>query len=408
MLAVLLAALSAIPWAAPAAAAAPALPAAPAVPVALPITASLVRGDRTALVVDLSASTRRGKPSVTVTRDGVPQPANLVPLISDGLAVALVVDTSVAGAATLPAWQSAAARFILEAPPTTQAVVIADSSPPAVIAGPQRGPTGTVRALTSVPARGARDTAAALTLAMRQFPATALGRRLVVLYTTGMDAHGEDAGALAARFRQSGTILVVVGTASTGPYWSTAAGDTGGFFAPAGDPVVVPALDQVSTVLGSRYLVELPTPPTLPARVSVRVDTGDLTLTGDAIVAAAAPPVPATDRGLARTAVVLWIAVAGVAVLVAAAAYLRRRRSRPARGSRPAHGVRGSRSVPGAGGSGPAHDDTSAPPAVGTGSPVVGTAPPVVGPVARGHAAVAPPVVRGRATVHSDQPPDQP
>ncbi|MFI7600327.1 VWA domain-containing protein [Actinoplanes sp. NPDC049681] len=360
----LLTAVTAIQWPAPGAAAAP---------VALPITAALVRGDRTALVVDLSAGTRPGRPSVTVTRDGVPQQANLVPLVSDGLAVALVVDTSVAGAATLPTWQSAAARFILEAPPTTQAVVIADSAPAAVIAGPERGPSGTVRALTSVPARGARDTAAALRLAMRQFPAAALGRRLVVLYTTGTDARGEDAAGLGDTFRQSGTVLVVVGAASAGPYWATAAAATGGFFAPAGDPVVIPALDQVSTVLRSRYLVELPTPPTLPARLSVRVDTGDLTLTGDAIVAAPPSPAPAKDPGLTRTAVLLWIAVAGAAVLVAVAAYLRRRRPRPAAAEPPA------------------------PPA-----------PLVAEPVARGHAAVPPPVVRGRATVHNDRPPDHP
>src|SRR3954451_22553090 len=109
-----------VPWhGAPAAAA----------PAPLPVAAVLVSGAETSLVVDLSASTRPGRRSVSVTRDGIPQQAKLVPVFSDGLAVALVVDTSAAGAETLPAWLSAAARFILEAPATTQAVVIPDSAP---------------------------------------------------------------------------------------------------------------------------------------------------------------------------------------------------------------------------------------------------------------------------------------
>ncbi|MEV4641373.1 hypothetical protein AB0J80_28920 [Actinoplanes sp. NPDC049548] len=324
-------------------------PGAAAAPVALPVAAVLVRGDRTALVVDLGASAGKGARSVTVTRDGLPQQASLVPVMSDGLGVALVVDTSVGGAAMLPAWQSAGARFILEAPAATEAVVIADSAPATVIAGPQRGPSGPVKALTSVPARGARDTATALTLAMRQFPAAAPGRRLVLLYTTGTDAAGEDAGALAARLRQSGTILVVVGTAGAAAYWAGTAAATGGFFAPAGDPVVVPALDQVSAVLGSRYLVELPTPPALPARVAVRVDTGDLTLTGEAMVAA--PPAPASpsapDGSLVRAAVVLWVAVAVLAALIVGAWLMRRRRSRSALVPAAPPVVRGRAAVPG-------------------------------------------------------------
>ena len=325
--------------------------AATAAPVPLPVTAVLVGGAETALVVDLSASTRPGRRSVSVTRDGIPQRADLVPVMADGLAVALVVDTSAAGAAALPAWLSAAARFILEAPPTTAAVVIADSAPAAVAVGPRRGPTDVVRGLTPVRAHGDRDTAAALRLAVRQFPATAVGRRVVILYTTGADAGGERAGTLAARFRANGTILVVVGTAAGGPYWADVAAATGGFFAPAGDPVVVRALDQVKTTLGGRHLVRFPTPPTLPSRVSVRIDTGDLSLTGDAIVAAT--PAPA-----ARTATTgrRWIwAVAAVtaaglaaAVVVVAVVLRRRRRTRPGRADPPSPWVvRGSAAVPG-------------------------------------------------------------
>src|SRR3712207_6918580 len=51
-------------------------------------------------------------------------------------------------------------------------------------------------------------------------------------------------------------------TAGAGPYWAPTAAATGGFFAPPGGPVVVPPLDQGSTVLAGRHLVEVPTPPT--------------------------------------------------------------------------------------------------------------------------------------------------
>jgi hypothetical protein len=344
-------------------------PAAMAAPVPLPVAAVLVNGAQTSLVVDLSASTPSGRRSVSVTRDGAPQDAKLIPVVSDGLAVALVVDTSQAGAATLPAWLSAGARFILETPATTQAVVITDSAPAAAITGPQRGPVGVVRALTSVRARGERDTAAALGLALRQFPATPAGRRVVVLYTTAADAGGESAEALAARFRGSGTILVVAGTADGDAYWAPAAAATGGFFAPAGVPVVVPALDQVETTLRGRYLVQFPTPPRLPAQVSVRVNAGDLNLTGDQVVAIPPAPVPtsrsATNTSRIWAAAMLGLAAAGLVAVFVAAVVMRRRRPQPAGGDPPGEQVmeRPSRVV------------------------------------ARGRAAVPPTVARGRAIV---------
>jgi hypothetical protein len=340
--------------------------AAPAAAVVLPVAAVLSSGGQTSLVVDLSASTRAGQRSVSVTRDGVPQQARLVPMMSDGLAVTLVVDTSAAGAATLPAWLSAAARFILEAPVGTQGVVIADRAPAAAIAGPQRGPTGIVRALSSVQAGGSRDTAAALALATRQFPAVPAGRRVVVLYTTGADAGGESAAALGARFRAAGTILVVVGTADADPYWTGAAAATGGFFAPAGNPVVGPALDQVETTLGGRYLVQFPTPPTLPAPVSVRVDTGDLTLTGAAVVPAP-PGTAAAPRGSGVRGAVLrgLLTVGALTAAAAAVLVLLLRRSLRLPGYR-----RGGRSPE-----------------------------PILPPAARGRATVPDTVARGRAAV---------
>jgi hypothetical protein len=320
--AAVLLALAAAPWpgAAPAAAAVP-----------LPVAAVLTGGGQTTVVTDLSASTRPAGATVTVTRDGAAEPAELVPVVSADLAVALVVDSSAAGATTLPAWLSAGARFILEAPPRTRAVVIADSAPAAAVGAPQRGALEIVRALDGVRPHGERDTAAALDLAAGQFPGTAAGRRVVVFYTGAPDAGGPGAAALAERFRASGTILVVVGTAAAAGYWAPAATATGGFFAPAGDPVLVPALDQVRTTLNGRYLVRFRTPPVLPARVAVRVDTGDLTLTGDVLVTAPAPAATGEPNGPSRRAVLVGVLAAAVLLALFAIGLVRlpSRRSAP-------------------------------------------------------------------------------
>ena len=150
-------------------------------------------------------------------------------------------------------------------------------------------------------------------------------------WKTAPDAGGERAAALATRFRATGTILVVVATAAGAGYWADAAAGTGGFLAPAGDPVVIPALDQVTTTLQGRYLVEFPTPAALPARVSVHIETGDLRLTGDATVAAPAPPASAgpAEPPPVRPLVLLAVSVTVLAALLVLVAVIRGRRPRP-------------------------------------------------------------------------------
>jgi hypothetical protein len=297
-------------------------PAAAAVP--LPAIAVLPGTQQTSLVVDLGASTGPiDSRTALITVDGAPQQAQLAPVMSENLAVAFVIDTSMAGGAALPAWLSAAARFILEAPTGTQAAVVADTSPPTLISPPQRGPMGVVSALSGVRAGGQRSTSDALTLAKSQLPGSPTGHRVVVVYTSAADAGGESAAALGARFQQAGTILIVVGGAGDSAYWSDAVRATGGFFAPAGTPVIVPALDQVATTLRSRYLVQFPTPPTLPARVSVRIDTGKLVLTGDVVI-----PVSSGPRTASHFRVVVALAaIAGCLLVLVAVVLLIRRRS---------------------------------------------------------------------------------
>jgi glyoxylase-like metal-dependent hydrolase (beta-lactamase superfamily II) len=347
-------------------------PAAAAVP--LPAIAVLPGADRTTLVVDLGASTGPvNRKTVPIAVDGVPQQAQLAPVMSERLAVAFVIDTSAAGGAALPAWLSAAARFILEAPAGTQAAVVADASPPTLISPPQRGPLGIVSALSGVRAGGQRRTSDALTLAKAQFPASPTGHRVVVVYTGAAHAGGESAAALSARFQQAGTILIVVGSAGDSTYWTGAARATGGFFAPAGTPVVVPALDQVATTLRGRYLVQFPTPRALPARVSVRIDAGKLVLTGDVVIPAdSGRPRPASRLRLE----VALAAIAGCLLVFFAAALLIRRRSARRRAARS---------------DGSARDEPA--------STVVPEGAAVAGTVARGRASVPGAAVVGRAPV---------
>lgn len=331
--------------------AAPVLSAGPAAAadIPLPVEAVFPGGTTSTVVVDLSASDDKdGK--LTVTAGGQAQKATLVPVVSPGLALALVVDDARAGAPNLAAWTSAAARFSLAAPADTQAVVVSSAAPATVVGSPQIGPTGIVGMLTGMTAHGTRDTEAALTLATKQFPGVAPGRRVVVLYTSAPDAGLIGAQDLSARFRDSGTVLVVVGTAGGSAYWAAATEGTGGFFAPAGNPVVVPALDQVQTTLAARYLVQVATPAHLPAQVSVKVKTADASFSGPADIPATAAATQGDEHS--GPSVWWWAGGALLVVLLAAAValpLLRPRRAVPAASAADPTPVRGRVAVPGAG-----------------------------------------------------------
>jgi hypothetical protein len=92
---------------------------------------------------------------------------------------------------------------------------------------------------------------------------------------------------------------------------------------------VTPALDQVGTMLRARYLVTIPTPARLPAPVSLRVDTGHMTLTDDAVVTAPAGPdrSESVTRFLARSGLVVPVSVAvAILAVVFGVLVIRRRR----------------------------------------------------------------------------------
>jgi hypothetical protein len=214
---------------------------------------------------------------------------------------------------------------VLAAPPTTRTTLVTDSTPPVVALPWPSGPADTLRALSDVRAGGARSTAAALDLAVAQLRAGATDPRLVVLYTGAPDAGGEPAATVVERMRAAGVVLAVVGSGETAsPFWTAVAGGTGGMAVTAGPSGVIGAFDQVTTALGSRYLLTFPAPARLPAAVAVQVDTAGGPVSTEATVTpAAAPP------GSGGTGPVVAVVIGGIiaVVLVAGAVVLVRRRA---------------------------------------------------------------------------------
>ncbi len=274
--------------------AAPGAAAVPTGPTEVPLSdvTVLPEADRqVSLVVNVAGGTQPVPPdSVSVSVAGLRQPTAVVPVMSDQLASGIVVDASQEGASELASWLSGAARFVLEEPAAARTAVVADTTPPPVLAELQQGPADVVRALSAVRPHGKRDTSDALTLAVHQLPATLAVPRVVILYTGAADAGGEASNDLAARLAKEHVLLVVVTTATDTRYWSTATRPTGGFLAPAGTAAAGHALDQVASTLRTRYLITFPTPAQLPTLAAVRVELPDVTMSTSVLV-------PAKDAG---------------------------------------------------------------------------------------------------------------
>lgn len=281
------------------------------------------------LTIDVRDAAAQPPASFSAAVGGVWQPGRTMPVMSDRLALALVVDASEAGRADLQTGLSGAANFLLTAAPATRSALVADTTPPGVLSPIRPGPVETLRALTTVTAGGDRRTSQALDLAVQQFPAGPSEPRLLVLYTAAPDAGGEPAAALGERLRTAGVLLAVVTTAAPG-YWSAAATATGGVAVGAGPAEVVGAFDELSAALRTRYLMTVPAPARLPAAVTVRVDTGNGPLTTEAQVPAT--PVPgdaAGGRGVTGRVLAVVVLVALV-VVVATRLRAMARRAAPA------------------------------------------------------------------------------
>jgi hypothetical protein len=289
----------------------------------LPVTDSQVW-----LVFDVVGATRPLLPdAVSVSVAGVRQPTTLVPVMSDQLAAAIVVDASQAGGGELGSWLSGAARFVLEQPGLARTAMVADTTPPAVLSESRQGSTDLVRRLNGVQPHGDRHTSDALTLAVRQLPATLGSPRVVIMYTGAADAGGEASGALAARLAGAHVLLVVVTTAANTRYWSDATRPTGGFLAPAVPAGTTRAFDQVATTLRSRYLISFPAPAQRPTRASVRVNLQQVTMSADVVIPAATPGSNrSAGAGTGWVRLVLWAAVIGALLALLLFLLLRRLR----------------------------------------------------------------------------------
>lgn len=254
--------------------------------------------------------------AVSASVDGVPQPAVVEPLLSDGLAVAYVVDASADGAAVLPSALAGAADLALAAPAGARHALVTDAAPPVVVVPWPTGAADTVDRLGDVRSGGARDTAAALDAAVAQLPAEPAGPRLVVLYTSAPDAGGEPAAAVAERLRAVGAVLAVVATpdgTAVPPFWADVAAATGGTAVAAPPGGGLAPTEQVVSAMTATRLLSTPAPARLPATVVVRVGSS----TTEVVVPGTAPDGPRLG---------VLIAVVAVVALVLVEVVLRRRR----------------------------------------------------------------------------------
>ena len=94
--------------------------------------------------------------SFSVAVDGQSLPSTATPVMSDRLAMALVVDASQAGDPVLHAGLSGAVDFALATSATTRSTVVADTSPPAVVTPLQPGPAAALEGLSGLGPGGLR------------------------------------------------------------------------------------------------------------------------------------------------------------------------------------------------------------------------------------------------------------
>jgi hypothetical protein len=307
-------------------------PSAVAQPALVAVPGGTVDG-QTRVVVQVPQSLGPVRPEAFgVSVDGMAQPVRAQPVLSDRLALGLVVDAS-SDAGELSAGLSGLANLVLAAPVSARSSLVVDGTPPTVAVPWPSRPADTLAGLTAVRPGGDRRTADALDLAVGQLRADVTDPRLVVLYTGAPDAGGKPASEIIDRMRSAGVLLAVVETAGGGPaaseFWTTAASGTGGVAVGAVPGNVIGAFDQVASALGERYLLTFPAPTRLPATAAVRVETGNGSLTSEIAV----PAAPA-GRGPGPLLAVAFGLAALVAVAALVTALLRRRRAgRDARSS---------------------------------------------------------------------------
>ena len=301
---------------------------------AVRVVAASATDGQARLVVDVRDGARSPltPQSFSVTADGQTQPARAGPLLSDRLAMALVVDASQDGGRVLQPGLNGLVDFVLTTPSGARGALVTDTTPPSVVAPLQPGPTRLLPGLSMIEPHDGRQTADALDLAVQQLPPEADSPRLVVLYTGAPDVTDQPAADLGMRLTGEGIVLAVVTTAADGAvpaYWSTVSAATGGVAEAARTPGVVPgvaaAFDRLTAALRSRYQLTLPVPGELPCPAVVRVATPSGALTTDTVIPAQA----GAGTGDALPVIIAEVGFAVVALLAGVVLIARTRRRAP-------------------------------------------------------------------------------
>jgi len=277
-----------------------------------------------------AGATPIGSEAFSVTAGGVWLPTRVEPVLSDQLAVGLVVDGSRHGAATLHSGVSGPANLLLQLPVAGRVAAVADTSPPVVMAPLAVGAKDALSALDALRPHGERHTSQALTVALRQLPVSPGEPRLLLLFTGAADAGGEPAADLAQRLKKAHTLLAVVSTAADNAYWSRVTAATGGVLVAPQATDLIAAFETLLDPLRTRYLLTFPAPERVPARVTVRVTTAAGTVSADAFVAGVSTPDSRAGAGTSRLpipALIAAVVILGLAVAVLRARAVARSRS---------------------------------------------------------------------------------
>ncbi len=287
--------------------------------------------------------------SVTASAAGVVVRSRFATVLSDTAAVALVLpDSSEVAPDLRGGLLSAATDFLLQRPGQTRTGVVADRSPPKVVAPASVGVVDDVRAISTLTGVGAGATVDAIALATEQVlasPAASTVTSRVLVLATGDVPTGPAATAVAERLRAAGVVLAVVDASGDPAYWTQAATTTGGVAVSVRRPGgAFAAFEELRRALEGRLLVTFDRPPDWVDTARLDITHGgqstvlDVALptggTGGASAGAstgpprAEPPAgPATRPSDLRT-VTAAVAVAALAALLLGGALLGRTRRR--------------------------------------------------------------------------------
>ena len=238
------------------------------------------------LVVEVGSATSEpiGPASFSVTARTVPQRVDAVPVLSDQLAVGVVVDGSEGGRPGLESGLAGAANFVLQQQPMAGAVVVADKAPPKVMSTAEAKPADVVPALSSIEAGGQRQTAEAVSVALRELQRIPARSRMVILHTAAADAGGLPASDLAAKLIDAHTALAVVSASPDSSYWLDVTRRTGGVLTTPAVGNVFAAFDQIADVMRSRYLLTFKPTAQSTSPIVVRLDTPEGSATAVTVV----------------------------------------------------------------------------------------------------------------------------